>query len=198
MARPEVLSEPALAGAAAELGAAPFCLAVVNVDHYSEVAALGRNEGERLLGGLERQLAGQLPGGGRLARLGRDEYALLLPETSPETALRLLDGIVRDFHRHRDPRWPRSAGLSAGIAARPAHAATYGELRRAAEEALARAKREGKGRACLYAPGRMVLKSNYYSRSQLERLKRCAQREGRSEAEILRDALAAYLQRWEP
>ena len=53
-------------------------------------------------------------------------------------------------------------------------------------------------RQALYLPAKMVLKSNYYPRSQLERLKAQAAREGRPEADLLRAALAAYLESQTP
>ncbi|ADY26847.1 diguanylate cyclase [Deinococcus proteolyticus MRP] len=193
-ARPVILSRADWEAALAGLGQAPLSAARVNVDRFTQVGEqLGRAQAEGLLRGLERLLAAELPSGTVLGRVSEDEYAVLLPETSPETALRLLDGVVRQFARHRDPRWPRGVGLSAGVAAQPAHARTPAELLLAADEALYRAKREGRGRACLYTPTKMVLKSNYYPRSQLDRLKKRAAHEGRSEADVLRAALEAYL-----
>ena len=61
-----------------------------------------------------------------------------------------------------------------GLASRPAHAESPLELQRAADAALYRAKMEGRGRACIYVESKMVLKSNYYPKSQLERLSKLA------------------------
>ena len=174
---------------------APLSLLRVNVDAFASVPRPGQ---AALLQGLERLLAMRLPSDSLLGRLGLDEYGVQLPETSPETALRLADDLVRAFVRHRDPLWPRTVGLSVGVAARPAHAADAAGLMLAADEALLRAKHEGRGRAALYLPAKMVLKSNYYPRSQLEHLKAQAAREGRPEADLLRTALAAYLESQTP
>ncbi|MDO4262764.1 MAG: diguanylate cyclase [Deinococcus sp.] len=193
-ARPVILRRREWGAALERLGHTPLSVARLDVDHFAQLAEqLGRTEAEQLLRGLERLLTAELPSDAVLGQLSEDEYAVLLPETLPETALRLMDAVVRQFGRHRDPRWPRSVGLSAGVAAQPAHARSPAALLLAADEALHRAKREGRGRACLYTPAKMVLKSNYYPRSQLDRLKKRAKAEGRSEADVLRSALEAYL-----
>ena len=59
----------------------------------------------------------------------------------------------------------------------------------AANEALARGKREGGGRVAIYVEEKMVLKSNYYSRAALDRLSKLAARTNRTEASLLREAL---------
>ena len=82
-----------------------------------------------------------------------------------------------------------SLGCRWDIAGRPAHAESSFDLQRAADEALLRAKREGRGRACIYVESKMVLKSNYYPKSQLERLAKLASAHSRTEASLLREAL---------
>ncbi|WP_102125536.1 GGDEF domain-containing protein [Deinococcus planocerae] len=196
MPRPDILNRAAFEAAFDGLGGAPVTLAVLDLDHFKTLNdTLGRAEGDRALRSLERLLSGSLPTGSIVGRLGGDEYAALLPETTPETALILLDEVIRHFHIHRDPHWPRTLGLSVGLAARPAHAHTYADLSRAADEALLRAKREGRGRACIYVESKMVLKSNYYPKSQLERLAKLSGALGRTEASLLREALDDLIER---
>ncbi|WP_216321142.1 GGDEF domain-containing protein [Deinococcus aestuarii] len=196
MPRPDILTRPAFEAAFEGLRGAPVTLAVLDLDHFKTLNdALGHTEGDRVLRSLERLLSGSLPTGSIVGRLGGDEYAALLPETVPETALILFDEVIRHFHIHRDPHWPRTLGLSVGLAARPAHAHTYADLSRAADEALLRAKREGRGRACIYVESKMVLKSNYYPKSQLERLAKLSGALGRTEASLLREALDDLIER---
>lgn len=172
-------------------------LAVLDLDHFKRLNdTLGHAEGDRVLRGVERLLSESLPSGSIVGRLGGDEYAVLLPETAAETALILFDEVIKHFHIHRDPHWPRTLGLSVGLAARPAHAHTFADLYRAADEALLRAKREGRSRACIYVEGKMVLKSNYYPRSQLERLAKLSGALGRTEASLLREALDELIERY--
>lgn len=197
MPRPEILLRAPFERAFEQLGDAPLTLAVLDLDHFKQLNdTLGHAEGDRVLRGVERLLAGSLPTGSIIGRLGGDEYAVILPETAAETALILFDEVIRHFHIHRDPHWPRTLGLSVGLAARPAHAHTFAELYRAADEALLRAKREGRGRACIYVEGKMVLKSNYYPKSQLERLTKLSAALGRTEASLLREALDELIERY--
>lgn len=190
MPRPEILNRETFETAFNKFGAAPLTLAVIDLDHFKTVNdTLGHSEGDRVLKVVERLLSGSLPTGSTIGRIGGDEYAVILPETAAETALILFDEIIRHFLMHRDPHWPKGLGLSVGLAARPAHATTYEELKRAADEAMIRAKREGRGRVCIYVESKMVLKSNYYPKSQLERLAKLSGALGRTEASLLREAL---------
>lgn len=197
MARPDILSRNPFEDAFARLGPAPLTLAVLDLDHFKTLNdSLGHTEGDRVLRAVERLLSGSLPSGSIIGRIGGDEYAVILPESAAETALILFDEVIRHFHIHRDPHWPRSLGLSVGLASRPAHASEYAELYRAADEALLRAKREGRGRACIYVESKMVLKSNYYPKSQLERLSKLSGALGRTEASLLREALDDLVERY--
>ncbi|GGB78272.1 GGDEF domain-containing protein [Deinococcus soli (ex Cha et al. 2016)] len=190
MPRPTILTRADFETAFDALQGAPLTLAVLDLDHFKSLNdTLGHAEGDRVLRGVERLLSGSLPTGSVIGRIGGDEYAAILPETAAETALILLDEVIKHFHIHRDPQWPRGLGLSVGLAARPAHASTYDDLKRAADEAMIRAKREGRGRACIYVESKMVLKSNYYPKSQLERLAKLSGALGRTEASLLREAL---------
>lgn len=172
------------------LEATPVALALIDLDRFKQLNdALGHDEGDRVLRGLERLLTGSLPVGSLVGRVGGDEYAVAFPDTPPETALILLDEVQRHFSANREAKWPENLGLSIGIAGRPAHAGSTPDLFRAADEALLRAKREGRGRCAIYVESKMVLKSNYYPKAALERLSKLASALGRTEASLLREAL---------
>jgi diguanylate cyclase len=190
MARPPILNRAEFEKIMSQLTGIPLALALLDVDHFKNLNdALGHAEGDRVLRQVERLLTGSLPAGSYVARLGGDEYAAILPESAAETALILFDEIIKHFQMNRDPDWPRTLGLSVGLASRPAHAESALELQRAADAALYRAKVEGRGRACIYVESKMVLKSNYYPKSQLERLSKLAAALERTEASLLREAL---------
>jgi diguanylate cyclase len=198
MARPNILTRLTFEEAFTNFAQAPLIFALVDIDHFKWLCdALGRTEGDRVLRKVERLLVDALPGDSVIGRLGSDEYGILLPETSPERALLLFDEAIRHFHIYRDPKWSRLLGLSAGLASRPSHADTFAGLYLSADEALFRAKREGKGRVCIYTETKKVLKSNYYSRSQLERLAKLAKYLGKTEASLLREALAELIKRYQ-
>ena len=197
MARPPILNRADFEKTMTRLHGVPLALALLDVDHFKNLNdTLGHTEGDRVLRQVERLLTGSLPAGSHVARLGGDEYAAILPESAAETALILFDEIIKHFQMNRDPDWPRTLGLSVGLASRPAHAESTLELQRAADAALYRAKMEGRGRACIYVESKMVLKSNYYPKSQLERLSKLAAALERTEASLLREGLEELLAKY--
>lgn len=197
MPRPEIHTRQSFEEAFEQFDHAPLTLAMLDIDHFKSLNdTLGHAAGDQALREVERLLSKNLPTGRIIGRLGGDEYAAILPETSAETALVIFDEIIKHFHIHRDPLWPKSLGLSVGLAARPAHATKFAELLHATDEALLRAKREGRGRACIYVEAKMVLKSNYYSRSQLERLSKLSKALERTEASLLREALDGFIEKY--
>jgi hypothetical protein len=58
-----------------------------------------------------------------------------------------------------------------------------------------RGKREGGGRVAIYVEEKMVLKSNYYPRADLDRLARISAATDRTEASLLREALDDLFQK---
>ena len=171
----------------------PLTLGLIDLDNFKAVNDhLGHPTGDRVLRFVERVLTGSLPAGSIIGRFGGDEYAVALPDTSTETALILLNEVLQHFRDSMGqldiPRhlWP---GLSIGLAQRPSHAHDLPDLIRAADEAMLRAKREGRGRIAIYVESKMVLKSNYYPKASLERLAKLSGALGRTEASLLREAL---------
>jgi diguanylate cyclase (GGDEF)-like protein len=170
---------------------AQLALALTDIDQFKELNdTFGHEASDSVLRSFERTLTGSLPEDAVVGRISGDEYAVALPDTSAEGALILLEEIRTHFgSREASPEVPRRVQVSVGIAARPQHAKTVPDLMRAADEALFRAKREGKARVAIYVENKMVLKSNYYARASLERLAKLSAATGRTEASLLREAL---------
>jgi diguanylate cyclase (GGDEF)-like protein len=162
----------------------PVALALLDIDEFKELNdEQGREAGDLVLRSLERILATNLPSSAIVGRVGGDEYAVALQRTSPESALILFEEMRAHLALHD------SVSVSVGIAGRPQHASGANDLMRAADEALFRAKREGRGRVAIYVEDRMTLKSNYYPKAALERLSKLSDATGRTEASLLREAL---------
>jgi diguanylate cyclase len=170
-------------------------LALIDLDHFKEINdSLGMAAGDTVLRSLERTLGGSLPDNAIVGRLGGDEYAAALPESTAESALIVLEEIRNHFSNHNaSAEVPRKIQLSIGIAAKPPHAKTVTDLMRCADEALYRAKREGRSRVAIYVEDKMTLKSNFYPKAQLERLSKLSTATGRTEASLLREALEELL-----
>ena len=181
--------------ALAPLESGQLAIAQLDLDSFKEVNdTLGHAAGDAVLRSLERTLSGSLPDNAIVSRLGGDEYAVALPDMTAESALILLEEIRQHFSgRPISPEIPRHVQLSVGIAAKPPHAKTITELLRCADEALYRAKREGRSRVAIYVEDKMSLKSNFYPKAQLERLAKLSNATGRTEASILREGLEDVL-----
>ena len=177
------------------LEAGQLAIAQIDLDDFKIVNdTLGHAAGDAVLRSLERTLSGSLPDNAIVSRLGGDEYAVALPDMTAESALILLEEIRQHFSgRPISPEIPRHVQLSVGIAAKPPHAKTITELLRCADEALYRAKREGRSRVAIYVEDKMSLKSNFYPKAQLERLGKLSNATGRTEASILREGLEDVL-----
>jgi diguanylate cyclase (GGDEF)-like protein len=157
--------------------------------------ALGREAGDMVLATYARTLTGSLPKGAVVRRLGGDEYAMALPRTSAESALIVFDEIRQHLSTHPVEGIGRSIAATIGVAARPPHATATGDLVRCANAALMRGKREGGDRIAIYVEEKMVLKSNYYPRADLDRLARISAATDRTEASLLREALDDLFQK---
>ena len=184
----------------------PLALVATDLDNFGTLNnTLGHEVGDQALQSWEKTLNGSLPKDAVVGRLGGDEYAVALPDHSAETALIVFEEIRNHFRDHpfvpelaRSDRHPGRPplGVSAGIAARPPHATDTVELLRAADQALARAKREGRDRIAIYVEEKMTLKSNYYSRATLDRLAKLSSHTGRTEASLLREGLDDLLAKY--
>lgn len=174
----------------------PVAVAMTDLDDFAAINDLhGLEVGDRVLESWERALDANLPSDATVARLGGDEYAVILPGCVAETALILLDEIRAHFVEHETyPAGHLSASI--GVASIPPHGASAEELCQHAGQALMRAKRDGRNRVAIYIEEKMVLKSNYYSRGNLERLAKLSEATDRTEASLLREALESLIDRY--
>jgi diguanylate cyclase (GGDEF)-like protein len=171
-------------------GSAPLALALTDLDGFAAINdQFGRDAGDAALAAWNRVLEANVPAGGSVVRLGGDEFVAVLPGTSAENAVVLLEEVRGHFSGMRVDGVSATLSASVGIAANPPHGTTAEELWRAAGEALMRAKRDGRDRVALHVEEKMVLKSNYYSKANLERLAKLSSATDRTEASLLREAL---------
>ena len=171
-------------------GNAPLAVALTDLDGFAGINEThGSATRDRVLEAWEKVLVGSAPAGAIVARLGGDEYSVALPGSSAENALILLEEVRSHFNAHGVKDLDEKLEASVGIAAAPPHGSTGEELYRAAGEALMRAKGEGRGRVAIYVEEKMTLKSNYYSRANLDRLSKLSGATSRTEASLLREAL---------
>jgi diguanylate cyclase (GGDEF)-like protein len=171
-------------------GNAAVAVALTDLDDFAAInQAHGRDVGDAVLMAWDRVLRANIPREGSVARLGGDEFVVVLPGTSAEIAVVLLEEIRRHLAGMSIEGVADAVTASVGVAANPPHGTSAEELYRRAGEALMRAKRDGRDRVAMYVEEKMVLKSNYYSKANLERLAKLSSASDRTEASLLREAL---------
>jgi diguanylate cyclase (GGDEF)-like protein len=130
----------------------PLAVAVVDVDLFKGINdEFGHAGGDRALRRVAGILAEEFRAADMVARIGGDEFALLLAEAGQDAALACTERVAGRLTVEGEPRLTVSAGVAvAGPGVTP------DELLLAADDRLYRAKREGRGRICL-PDGEVVL-----------------------------------------
>jgi len=133
-----------------EGGGLRVSLLVIDIDQFKQVNDLyGHQHGDTVLitlaGMLERIAANVV--GSHSVRMGGDEFALLLPDVTPETALDMAESLRAAFGAHRFEAGDSRGSLSIGIASlESARDLPLETLVCEADEALYRAKELGRNR----------------------------------------------------
>ncbi len=133
----------------------PMCLAMWDIDHFKNVNdTYGHDAGDRVLKLLSQIITTRVRKVDMFARIGGEEFVLLMPDTGIDDALNLNDQLrtsLEDsgFNYQGEP-CPITA--SVGIAVIEEHD-TPEQLLNKADKALYQSKREGRNRCTVYAQG---------------------------------------------
>lgn len=112
---------------------------------------LGHERGDQVLGQVSGQLKACLRPYDRLARIGGDEFTVILDSLgSPGEAASVAQKLVQQVAALADGSALSALGVSIGIACLPADGSTVEDLMRAADTAMYAAKRGGRGQYCFY------------------------------------------------
>ena len=136
---------------------AEIALLAVDIDHFKAINdSAGHLVGDMVLREVAMLLLDASRAGDVVGRVGGEEFVMLLPDTDTETAgvvaERMMDSIRS--HAFRVPQGGRRVTISVGIASeRVNEPHIAGALRARADEALYVAKRLGRDRVVLWAPG---------------------------------------------
>jgi two-component system, cell cycle response regulator len=129
----------------------PFALVVCDIDHFKRINdTYGHAAGDLVLKHVAGLLAGQVRTVDHLARVGGEEFAIIMVETSLEDARQTMERLLM-LLAESPCALPDNAGtvtatLSAGIAMMPDDADTTQGIFEAADKALYTAKRTGRNR----------------------------------------------------
>lgn len=176
-------------------GEGPFSIVVADVDNLEQINKIyGEAIGDQVINKVLSILKNNLSSTDLISRRG-DEFTLLLAQRGAERCFMELEEIRRYLS---DNRFNLKANnkteniyitSSFGIACYPRDSKNIVELFRIADSALFRAKKLGKNKICLSEIESMVLKSNYFTKTQLDRLSELSKQNDKTEAFLLREAL---------
>ncbi len=136
--------------AAAQADRMPLSILVIDCDDFKEINdRAGHEFGDTLLREIADALSRSLPAGAVAARLGGDEYVVMLPEAGANAAV-ALGGQIRSLLARGLTEAGFPLRISAGIATYPFDGAGPTALLRSADQALYAAKRAGKDRVASF------------------------------------------------
>jgi diguanylate cyclase (GGDEF)-like protein len=126
----------------------PFSILYVDVDNFKAVNDnVGHKGGDAVLLEIANMLKLQLRGFDVVARIGGDEYVVLLPGTDQEAARRVAPRVQASLLREINAKHLEIT-LSFGVLTCTKAPETTQELFHMADQTMYRAKKEGKGTIC--------------------------------------------------
>lgn len=130
----------------------PVSVLMADIDHFKAVNDdFGHDCGDNVLRAVSRHLSSRIRKGDTACRFGGEEFTLLLPdaclEDACERADRLREGI-RNLSVICNGRPIERVTISIGVATFPQHGTDPAEVLKAADDALRRAKSDGRDRVC--------------------------------------------------
>ncbi|MEO8621509.1 MAG: GGDEF domain-containing protein [bacterium] len=132
-------------------------LLALDLDHFKRINdQFGHNVGDAVLSEVAATLADTVGTEGVVARLGGEEFCVLLPDADAEVAGVMAERMIARLRTHQLAAVTRghTVTMSVGIAAeRVTSLRDSAALRARADEALYMAKRCGRNRVLLWAPG---------------------------------------------
>jgi len=148
--------------ARAEAESMPFCVLMMDVDHFKEVNdSYGHLVGSETLEEVGAVIKKSLRAGDVGARFGGEEFAAFLLDADYAQGLVAAERVRSSIEKHEFPAVRRDSGterrthhitISVGIASFPDDGRDPIQLVEMADSALYRAKRSGRNRVCAYRP----------------------------------------------
>ncbi|MGH9883432.1 MAG: GGDEF domain-containing response regulator [Pyrinomonadaceae bacterium] len=127
----------------------PFCLLILDIDQFKQVNdTYGHEAGDEVITRIARTLREGTRGIDLAARIGGEEFGVILTETTIQGAAEVAERLRLAIKAAEIPGVGHVTG-SVGVAEYPSCAKTARELLACADAAMYKAKREGKNRVAL-------------------------------------------------
>jgi diguanylate cyclase (GGDEF)-like protein/PAS domain S-box-containing protein len=133
----------------------PGAVLVIDLDNFKEVNdTFGHMAGDDLLKGVAGAVKHRIRQTDLLARIGGDEFGVLLPQADADQAQIAADGIVKALGRHVAVLGDQSIRVTASVGLAMFDGLSAAELLAGADLAMYEAKQAGRNRFALYNAGR--------------------------------------------
>jgi diguanylate cyclase (GGDEF)-like protein/PAS domain S-box-containing protein len=128
----------------------PLAILITDVDHFKRINdQYGHLNGDRVLRALASIFLQEMRSADAICRYGGEEFAVLLPQTDMESAVAIAERLRRRASEVTVEKTGTSLSVSIGVTtAHHRGARTLTDLIAGADEALYRAKQEGRNRVC--------------------------------------------------
>jgi diguanylate cyclase (GGDEF)-like protein len=127
----------------------PLSVALIDLDHFKALNDLcGHATGDRVLKEFATLATASIRTTDTLGRWGGEEFLLVLPNTTLDTAVEMLDFIRRTVAQIELGRWDMRVSISAGLATSGQGAFSLDEILARADVALYKAKNSGRNLVC--------------------------------------------------
>lgn len=137
----------------------PMALAFLDIDHFKDYNdKFGHDAGDAVMKAIAELMESFRQGSDVACRYGGEEFVVVMPETGPDQAKRKIESFrksVRQLSLRLNGQTLPGVDISVGLSFFPEHGRTTAELLKQADNALYRAKQQG--RNCIEVAGREFL-----------------------------------------
>lgn len=124
---------------------------LIDIDNFKKYNDIyGHEQGDDILRSFSNRLRKIVRENDIVARLGGEEFVIIMPEANHKMASDLAERLRLDVTKYPFKNTNRKFTISIGVAGFPSDAQDMTRLLRKADHALYEAKRKGKNRVCLY------------------------------------------------
>ncbi|HRU07294.1 MAG TPA: diguanylate cyclase, partial [Candidatus Brocadiia bacterium] len=131
----------------------PFCVLILDLDHFKRINdTCGHAVGDDVLRGAAKACRDTLRKNDLFARIGGEEFVALLPETGEASGVEAAERLRAAIRAIPAPALTGPITASVGVAAYSGKGETIDILLRRADEALYKAKAQGRDRVATWSP----------------------------------------------